>query len=376
MPLCTFAKAEVRCTVFGMLTSLIAALLLSACAMKPEAIGNPLSTPAPSIQPTPSPHTSDAPPSFSPTPKSIEPLRLTIPTPGAEPSSGWRPPLYPVPWAVAPNDHFYFIRPIAADQIDWNIANYRYGGMVFEGVVHTGIDIPTDEGTPIHAAGSGTVIWAGWGFFSGESANNNDPYGMAVAIEHDFGYNREPLYTVYAHMSEIDVVRGQWVEIGEQLGLVGNTGHTTGPHLHFEVRWEMDDFLYTYNPELWIAPPQGFGVLAGRLMDDKGMLLRGYQLQVISFETGKMRKVSTYGPSVVNGDPYYQENLVLSDLPPGWYELRLRYHEDENSKNFQTQIQIFPGQISYFTLEGMDGFSLELPKSAGMQAWTPTPEDD
>ncbi len=352
------------------------ALTLTACAMSPNAADNSTPTPRISIQAEASPHAEEAPLPVPPTATKIAPLRFTIPTPGAEPKSDWRPPLYPVPWAIAPHDHFYFIRPIAADQIDWGIANYRYGNMLFANVVHTGIDIPTDKGVPILAAGPGVVAWANWGLFSGESTNKNDPYGQAVAIKHDFGYEGKSLYTIYAHMSRIDVTRGQWVEAGEQLGLVGDTGHTTGSHLHFEIRLGRNDFLDTYNPELWVAPPQGWGVLAGRVMDDNGAPLRGYQVLVISYETRRIRKVSTYGPKVVNSDPYYQENLVLSDLLPGWYELRMTYIEEDFEKEFQEQIQIFPGQISYFSFNGLDGFSLDLPEDDGMLAWTPTPEED
>ncbi len=55
-----------------------------------------------------------------PQPKpTIAPFRFVLPTPGAEPVSGWRPPLYPIPWAVSAYDHFYFARPIAADNVNW-----------------------------------------------------------------------------------------------------------------------------------------------------------------------------------------------------------------------------------------------------------------
>ncbi len=362
--------------VQGIVFALGVALTLAACTASPNAEGIPTLTPQTSVQAVASPHAEETPLPIPPTPTQIAPLRFTIPTPGAEPRSDWRPPLYPVPWAISRHDHFYFIRPISADQIDWGVANYRYGGMIFKNVVHTGIDIPTDKGVPIVAAGAGVVTWANWGLFSGESSNQNDPYGQAVAIQHDFGYQGESLYTIYAHMNRIDVTRGQWVDAGEQLGLVGDTGHTTGAHLHFEVRLGRNDFLDTYNPELWVAPPEGWGILAGRVMDDKGDLLRGYQMLVISYETGRIRKVSTYGPKVVNGDPYYQENLVLSDLPPGWYELRITYEEDDFEKELQEQIQIYPGQITYFSFYGLDGFDLSLPEDDGMLAWTPIPVEE
>ncbi|MGE5463447.1 MAG: hypothetical protein ACM3PS_08830, partial [Syntrophothermus sp.] len=89
----------------------------------------------------------------------IPPFRFVLPTPGAEPVSGWRPPLYPIPWAVSAYDHFYFARPIAADNVNWPLADYRYGGVFFApNIVHTGVDIDADKGTPILSAGPGTVV--------------------------------------------------------------------------------------------------------------------------------------------------------------------------------------------------------------------------
>ena len=330
------------------------------------ALTEPAPTPVIAFEAEPGSQESEA---AIPTPTSLAPLRFTIPTPGAEPLSDWRPPLYPVPWAISPHDHFYFVRPIAANEINWPLASYRYGGIFFGDVVHSGIDIPTDTGTPIIAAGSGTVIWADWGFFSGYRENKNDPYGQAVVIQHDFGYLGKPLYTLYAHMSRIDVTEGQYVHTGEQLGLVGDTGHTTGPHLHFEVRYGDTSFYTTYNPELWIAPPQGRGVLVGNVGNDKGEPLRHYIVQVHSYTSKRLRSVHTYGANVVNGDAYYRENMVLSDLPAGWYEIRITYDDDE----FRQQIEIFPGQVSYFNFSGTDGYTLEFPPESGMDVLTPTP---
>ena len=89
-----------------------------------------------------------------------DPLRFSFPTSGPAPISAWRPPLYPIPWALSPYDHFYFSRPIAANDINWPLADYRYGGVFFSDVVHTGVDIPAHPGTPVLAAGPGKITWA------------------------------------------------------------------------------------------------------------------------------------------------------------------------------------------------------------------------
>lgn len=304
---------------------------------------------------------------------SLEPFRFVLPTPGAEPVSGWRPPLYPVPWAVSAYDHFYFIRPIAADNVNWPLAEYRYGGVFFApDVIHTGVDIDAAEGTPILAAGPGTVVSAGWGLFSGAADDTSDPYGKAVVIKHDFGYKGQELYTVYAHMSEITALVGQHVETGDVIGLVGSTGLTTGPHLHFEVRMGGNAFYFTYNPELWTSPPQGWGVLVGRVSGEKGNLLYYYPLEVRPEPSGvPLRRALTYAQGAVNSDPYYQENLVLSDLPAGIYKVTINYKE----KNLQTWVEIFPGQVTYFTFTDKEGFQVVPPPKPNLDFLpiTPTP---
>ena len=288
------------------------------------------------------------------------PFQFNLPIPGAEPISGWRPPLYPIPWAMSPYDHFYFARPIAADQVNWPIPDYRYGGVFFApNIVHTGVDIPTPEETPIMAAGPGTVVWVGWGLFSETPGNMNDPYGIAVGIRHDFGYKDQQLYTIYAHMSAAIAVIGQHVETGDVVGLVGATGATTGPHVHFEVRYPNNSFHNTYNPELWIAPPEGWGVLVGRVADSESKVLKSHEVRLKSESTKKTYLVKTYGAGAINPDPYYNENLVLGDLPAGIYKINIVF----DKKTLQTWVEIFPGQVSYFTFEGEKGFDSKRPSA-------------
>ena len=87
--------------------------------------------------------------------------------------------------------------------------------------LHAGTDFGVDEGTPVHAADGGVVVEAGW--VSG--------YGYTVIIDHGNGMS-----TLYAHNSEVAVSLGQTVSKGQVVSYSGNTGGSTGPHLHFEVR--------------------------------------------------------------------------------------------------------------------------------------------
>ena len=88
-------------------------------------------------------------------------------------------------------------------------------------LVHSGIDIGVDEGTPVHAADGGTVAWSGW----------MGGYGYAVVIDHGNGMS-----TLYGHNSELAVSEGQDVGKGQVIAYAGSTGNSTGPHVHFEVR--------------------------------------------------------------------------------------------------------------------------------------------
>mgnify|MGYP002476332223 CR=1 FL=1 len=253
-------------------------------------------------------------------------------------------------------DHFYFSRPIAADEVNWPSQDYRYGGEFFEDVVHTGVDFPAPEGTPVLATGSGKVVWAGYGVYRG-GYDLSDPYGLAVTIRHDFGYQGQTLYTVYGHMQEIYVMPGQYVSSGEQIGFLGETGRVTGPHLHFEVRLGENNFQSTRNPELWIAPPMGWGVLAGQIMDSSGNLVEGQPVILTSQTTGQNWFSRSYGPDSVNPDAYYQENLVVGDLPAGIYDIRMYYA----GYLIVGEIEVKPGLVRYFNFYGLAGFDYSMP---------------
>ncbi|HMM05270.1 MAG TPA: M23 family metallopeptidase [Clostridiales bacterium] len=86
---------------------------------------------------------------------------------------------------------------------------------------HSGIDLAVTEGTAVAAVKSGTVVFAGW----------SNGYGYRIVIDHGDGTE-----TAYSHLADIGVEKGEAVNAGGQIGLSGNTGRSTGPHLHFEVK--------------------------------------------------------------------------------------------------------------------------------------------
>jgi murein DD-endopeptidase MepM/ murein hydrolase activator NlpD len=113
--------------------------------------------------------------------------------------------------------------PVSGGQCRWPVAGrvtseygYRWGRL------HAGIDIAAPSGMPIGAAIAGTVIYSSW----------QSGYGNVVIISHGGG-----LSTLYGHQSRLGVSLGQVVGQGQIIGYVGSTGHSTGPHVHFETRY-------------------------------------------------------------------------------------------------------------------------------------------
>ena len=126
--------------------------------------------------------------------------------------------LQPAPAKAVPD-------PDKAPALRWPLTTAVTIGSPFGGrwgKPHEGIDLPAPVGTPVFAAADGTVVYAGHGIRG---------YGNLVVIKHS-----GDLLTVYAHNSALLVSQGQPVRAGDRIALVGQSGHATGPHLHFEVR--------------------------------------------------------------------------------------------------------------------------------------------
>ncbi|KPP95499.1 M23 family metallopeptidase [Erythrobacter sp. HL-111] len=133
---------------------------------------------------------------------------------------------------------------------------YRRDPFNRRGAMHWGIDFGGEHGSPIFAAAKGHVTFAGW----------KSGYGNLVEITHATG-----LMTRYAHMSRLDVKRGEEVEAGATLGGLGSTGRSTGPHLHFEVR--LNNRAVNPRPFLETAPDvlkEARGTVALRRIPESG----------------------------------------------------------------------------------------------------------
>jgi murein DD-endopeptidase MepM/ murein hydrolase activator NlpD len=117
-------------------------------------------------------------------------------------------------------DHLPTLKPTKG----WIIRGFGNTVSPFTGTIqmHRGVDIVGDRGQPIWAAGDGEVIFAGM----------KEGYGLTVEIDHGYGF-----ITAYAHNKNILVQVGDKVKRGEAIALMGSTGHSTGTHLHYEVRY-------------------------------------------------------------------------------------------------------------------------------------------
>lgn len=116
---------------------------------------------------------------------------------------------------------FQFINPVPRYRRVSSHFGWRRHPILGRRILHRGIDFAASIGTPILASKEGRVIFAGW----------NGGYGLHIVIRHSNGWT-----TSYSHQSKIFVKKGQWVTTGQRIGSVGNTGRSTGPHLHMELR--------------------------------------------------------------------------------------------------------------------------------------------
>ncbi len=156
-------------------------------------------------------------------------------------------------------DYIPAIQPVAEKNLRAIVSGFGTRSDPVYGISkpHEGLDYSAPDGTPVYATGKGTVAFAAW----------KNGYGYTIDIDHGFGY-----LTRYAHLSAMNVREGQKVERGQEIGAVGNTGKSTGPHLHYEVRYKdvaqnpVNYYFFDLTPEQYdemILYSQN----AGRVMD-------------------------------------------------------------------------------------------------------------
>lgn len=250
---------------------------------------------------------------------------------------------------------FWLHKPIAATYQQAADGSYLYGSSQNgQRTAHTGVEFYNEFGTPVLAAADGRVIYAGsdettafapWTHF----------YGNLVILEHTTP-DGDRLYSLYAHLSEIDVAQGANVAAGQAIGKVGMSGAAIGSHLHFELRADPNDFTATRNPFLYLQPlsridSQPLSVLAGQLIDAGGQFIMTPQLVVervdLPANAAPQRfYIETYAAGI-SSDPAWQENFVLGDLPPGRYRVTFIY----NGRLIERFITLNAGQLTYLTLQ-------------------------
>lgn len=208
--------------------------------------------------------------------------------------------------------------------------------------LHRGIEFPAAFGAPVRAAAHGQVVFAGDDMRE-KVALWPEFYGNYVVIAHEGEF-----YSLYAHLSQINVSAGQVVSAGEQIGLVGASGSAIGSHLHFEIRQGQNAYTATHNPEVWLAPLEGTGALVGRIYDPAGNLPRG-AVRIQGIENGKIAAsrpplpMDIYASELITENG---ENFVLNDLPAGEYRLTYLY----NGKLYERFVEIRPGILTLVTI--------------------------
>ena len=239
--------------------------------------------------------------------------------------------------------HFILQRPIKPSANDSVDKAYRYASTA-NGTreAHHGVEFLNKFGTPVHAVADGVVVFGGPDEDAIYSPRINF-YGNVVVIKHD-----NDLFTLYAHLSIIDVQQGDEVKAGEQIGEVGQSGAATGSHLHFEVRiGNENDYFSTQNPELWLVPEMGehnmqYGVLMISIVDDLS------QFQVAELTAARYPKTSDTPEKTYYLDTYVREmalgdeNAAMSNLPAGRYRIALKL----NGYLYERWVEVESGKLT------------------------------
>jgi hypothetical protein len=179
-------------------------------------------------------------------------------------------------------------------------------------------------------------------------------YGNLVILQHELPGFDQPVYTLYAHLSQVSVKAEDTVKAGQQIGLVGMSGSVKGSTLQFEVRVGENNYANARNPELWLEPlldEQGNaqGALAGRVLDSQGNYVPVKNIVVEHLAGPGLPAIDqfylkTYLDKRLIGQTPWEENFAAGDLPPGEYQISFW------EQGLQQQVvKIKPGQLTVVT---------------------------
>jgi len=248
---------------------------------------------------------------------------------------------YPDPGgeAVQPSgrEHFWLQRPVRPADNPHLDQTYTYGSTMGGNFQqHQGVEFNVPEGTEIRAAGDGVVAFAG----------EAEAGALTVVIRHDQKLDEAFLWTAYYHNVELKVEAGDTVAANDVIALAGNTGRATNDHLHLEVHTTPEDDVravvdpdvryppFSRNPQLWIKPLPGTGVIAGRVFGSDGEPVPGARIYGVTkpqpIET-PFSFAETYEDRA-HPDPTFGEHFVIGDVPIGEYVLGV---EIEGAKVFR-----------------------------------------
>lgn len=224
--------------------------------------------------------------------------------------------------------------------------------------VHHGVEFVNPLGTPVLAVADGVVMVArtdedeAWGPHPGY-------YGLLVVIQSKLSCSEEEIFTLYGHLSKLQVKRGQSVHRGQVIGLVGMSGVALGPHLHLEVRVGQNTFYHTRNPELWLEPLAGHGIIAGGVRDGTGRPVEGVLVTVhrLAQPDRYWREAWTYldvQQEKLGSDAFWRENFVLGDVRVGDYVVRIRVH----SQLYTRQIAVDEKGVAFVSIRVRGDFYL------------------
>jgi len=324
---------------------LVFGLLILATACSPRVVASPATLTLPPA-PTSTARNTPTPPAAT-----IEPPAALSATP-AQPTFD---PAACAPEACSLEGDFWLQRPVAPPAQQRADGSYLYGtSQNGQRIVHSGVEFYNPGGTPVLASADSKVYFSGndevqafapWTHF----------YGNLVILEH-VAPDGSPMYSLYAHLSEIAVERGAQVRAGQVIGKVGMTGNAIGSHLHFELRTDPVDYSTTRNPLLYLAPLQNaqgtpLAVLAGQLIDANGQTVSTPQLvaerlDLLDTAAPERYYIETYAAGTQSA-PTWQENFVLADLEPGRYRISFVF----NGRLIERFVTLSAGKLTYLSMQ-------------------------